>query len=71
MIPRSRVVEFLNLLYALNVTNDELNMADNYFTILSNTFTETWFDQGVELGGGQPFSVGVEGDERNKRHIVR
>ena len=45
-------------------------MADNYFTILSNTFTETWFDQGVELGGGRPFTVGVEGDERNNQHIV-
>ena len=29
-----------------------------------------WFDQGYELGGGQPFTVGTEGDLRNQRHIV-
>jgi hypothetical protein len=71
MIPRFRAVEFLDLLHSLNATNEELKMADNYFTILSNTFTETWFDQGVELGGGQPFTVGADGDERNKLQIVR
>lgn len=47
-----------------------MKMADNYYTILSNRVPEVWFDQGVELGGGQPFTVGVEGDERNDRHVV-
>ena len=45
-------------------------MADNYFTILSNNIPERWFDGGVELGGGQAFTVGQEGEERNNRHIV-
>lgn len=71
MIPRSRAVEFLDLLRHLNATDKELQMADNYYTILGNTYTETWFDQGVELGGGQPFTVGTEGDERNNYHVVR
>ena len=47
-----------------------MKMADNYFAILSNRVPEIWFDQGIELAGGQPFTVGVEGDERNNRHIV-
>lgn len=55
----------------LNASEEELKMADNYFSILSNTFTDIWFDQGVELAGGQPFTVGTEGEERNRRHIVR
>lgn len=46
-------------------------MADNYFSILGNRVPEIWFDQGVELGGGQPFTSGTAGDERNKRHILR
>lgn len=29
----------------------------------------TWFNDGVELGGGQSFTVGNEGDECNWRHI--
>jgi len=70
IVPQSHVAEFLDVLNFLNATDEELKMADNYFTILSNTFAETWFDQGVELGGGHPFTVGVEGDERNRRHII-
>ncbi|OBZ79106.1 hypothetical protein A0H81_01521 [Grifola frondosa] len=44
-------------------------MADNYFTILSNRVPEIWFDQGFELGGGQAFTAGPEGDERNAKYI--
>jgi hypothetical protein len=47
-----------------------MKMADNYFTILNNRIPEVWFDQGIELGGGQPFTVGMEGHERNKMHII-
>jgi hypothetical protein len=54
----------------LNASAEDLRMADNYFTLLSNTFPEIWFDQGIELGGGQPFTVGEEGNERNRKHIV-
>lgn len=67
---RAEVVEFLELMKQLNVSEEEMKMADNYYTILSNRVPEVWFDQGIELGGGRPFTVGVEGDERNNRHIV-
>ena len=67
---RSDIVNFLELMHRLNVSEEEMKMADNYYTILSNRVPEIWFDQGVELGGGQPFTVGVEGDERNDRHVV-
>ena len=67
---RSDNVNFLELMHKLNVSEEEMKMADNYYTILSNRVPEIWFDQGVELGGGQPFTVGVEGDERNDRHVV-
>lgn len=71
IIRRSEAVEFMKLMKFLNVTKDELKMSDNYFTILSNTYSDVWFDQGLELGGGQPFTVGSEGDERNNYYIVR
>ncbi|KAF8634868.1 hypothetical protein AX15_000623 [Amanita polypyramis BW_CC] len=66
---RAMAVEFISLLRYLNATEEIMKMADNYFTVLMNTVPETWFDQGVELGGGQPFTIGTEGDERNNRHI--
>jgi hypothetical protein len=67
---RSLASEFLLLLQVLNFPDEELKMADNYFTVLRNHPTETWFDQGIELGGGEAFTVGYEGHERNKKHIV-
>ena len=70
MLHRTEAVDFLALMGALHASDEEMKMADNYFTILRNRVPEIWFDQGVELGGGQPFTVGVEGDERNIRHIV-
>jgi hypothetical protein len=45
-------------------------MADNHFSVSKKDHPETWFDQGIELGGGQAFTVGSEGHERNKKHIV-
>ncbi|TRM66259.1 hypothetical protein BD626DRAFT_397693 [Schizophyllum amplum] len=71
IIRRSLSTEFLSLLDYLKANDEEQKMADNYFTILSNAFTERWFDQGYELGGGQAFTVGTEGDLRNERHIAR
>jgi len=71
IIHRSQVVDFLPLMHDLAVSDEEMQMADNYFSVLSNRVPETWFDQGIELGGGQPFTVGVEGDARNNRHIMR
>lgn len=70
LIPKSKAVEFLSLMDFLNASDSEIQMADNYFTVLSNKVPETWFDHGIELGGGQPFTVGREGDERNMKHIV-
>ena len=70
IIRRSQAIEFLSLLNKLELSEEERKMADNYFTILSNTLPERWFDAGVELGGGQPFTVGREGEERNDRHMV-
>lgn len=67
---RSLASEFLLLLQLLNCSKEEVKMADNYFSILRNHPLETWFDQGNELGGGQAFTVGSEGHERNKKHIV-
>jgi len=71
IIQRSRAIEFLSLLKELDLTDEEHKMADNYFTILRNEIPERWFDQGIELGGGQPFTVGTAGEARNLRHIVR
>ena len=68
MLHRSEVTDFLALMRALHATEPEMKMADNYYTILGNRVPEAWFDQGIELGGGQPFTVGTEGDERNNRH---
>ncbi|EPQ60257.1 hypothetical protein GLOTRDRAFT_134973 [Gloeophyllum trabeum ATCC 11539] len=69
IFPRADAEEFLELLHRLNFTFEEMGMADNYFSILKNEIPEIWFDQGIELGGGQPFTAGVEGDLRNRRHI--
>ncbi|KAF8506627.1 hypothetical protein F5888DRAFT_1603010 [Russula emetica] len=63
--------EFLLLLQILNCSKEEVKMADNYFSVLRNHPLETWFDQGIELGGGQAFTVGSEGHERNKKHILK
>jgi hypothetical protein len=54
----------------LNVSEDEMKMADNFYTVLSNTVQEIWFDQGVELGGGEAFTIGLQGVERNRKYIV-
>ena len=61
---------FLSLVEDLKFSDEERKMADNYFTILRNVFTEIWHDQGIELGGGQPFTVGTEGEQRNRIHMV-
>jgi len=47
-----------------------MKMADNFYTVLSNRVQEIWFDQGVELGGGEAFTVGEKGAERNRKYIV-
>ncbi|KAF8560116.1 hypothetical protein OG21DRAFT_30345 [Imleria badia] len=71
MINRQRALSFVSLLQddSLGMTEEQIKMADNYFAILSNEVPEIWFDQGIELGGGQPFTIGHEGNERNRLHI--
>jgi len=72
LIRRRQAEEFLTLLEEYDLNTEEIRMADNYFTILRNAgMPTTWLDDGVHLGGGQPFTVGNEGDERNWRHIER
>lgn len=70
-IERSQAIAFIQLLQRLNLTEDEMRMADNYFAILRNQIPEVWIDTGTELGGGMPFTVGIEGDERNWLYTVR
>ncbi|KAG6332067.1 hypothetical protein ID866_7021 [Astraeus odoratus] len=69
MLSQKQASDFVALLRHLNMPQENVDMADNYFTILSNQIPEIWFDHGIELAGGQPFTVGLEGHERNKRHI--
>ncbi|KZT72881.1 hypothetical protein DAEQUDRAFT_722509 [Daedalea quercina L-15889] len=71
MIHRSQAEEFLSLMRYLRASADEMKMADNYFTILSNRVPEIWFDQSFGLGGGNAFTVGDEGHQRNMKHILR
>ncbi|KAH9837249.1 uncharacterized protein C8Q71DRAFT_757421 [Rhodofomes roseus] len=68
---RSQADEFLSLMRYLRASPDEMKMADNYFTILSNRVPEIWFDQSFGLGGGNAFTVGEEGNQRNARHTLR
>lgn len=68
---RSQAEDFLSLMRYLRASSDEMKMADNYFTILSNRVPEIWLDQSFELGGGNAFTVGDDGHQRNTKHIVR
>ena len=52
IVQRSRTVELLSLLEKLNLSQEEQRMADNYFSISSNTIPQRWFAPAVELGGG-------------------
>ncbi|KAF9041843.1 hypothetical protein BDZ89DRAFT_1060209, partial [Hymenopellis radicata] len=63
MFPRSLAVDFLALMQHLNMTDVEQKMADNYFSIMRNVVPRPW--------RGQAFTVGTEGDERNKKHFIR
>ena len=70
MVRRRQAEEFLTLPKEYDLNKEEIQVADNYFTLLRNAgMPTTWFNDGVELGGGQSFTVGNEGDECNWRHI--
>lgn len=71
LLRRSASSAFLNLLGELRVSDWEMKMADNYYTILSNQYPAVWMDDGIPLDGTGAFTVGTVGDERNWDHIVR
>ncbi|KZV70959.1 hypothetical protein PENSPDRAFT_578573 [Peniophora sp. CONT] len=71
ILRRSLVQRFLSSMQLVNATEEQLLMADNYYSVLLNEPPEVWFDQGIELGGGQAFTVGSEGELRNRRHIMQ
>jgi hypothetical protein len=70
MILKQRASAFLKSFEELGAMEVQMHMADNYYTLLSNTIPELWFDQAVELGLGAAFTSGEEGHARNWRHIV-
>lgn len=45
-------------------------MADNYYSVLKNSFPEIWTAAPIALFGGGAFTVGEEGVARNRKHIV-
>ena len=67
---RDVVIRFMSTLHKLSTSKEEKEMADNYFSIFYNRIAEIWFDHSIPLGGGQPFTVGSGGDDRNIHHIV-
>jgi hypothetical protein len=70
MILKSRASSFIKTLEALGASDVQKQMADNYYTLLSNSIPELWFDHGIELGLGVAFTSGSEGHARNWIHIV-
>ncbi|KAJ7742445.1 hypothetical protein DFH07DRAFT_836493 [Mycena maculata] len=70
LIHRHNAASFLSLLGRLGVSQEEIKMADNYYSILSNSFPEIWIGAPIALFGGGDFTVGEEGVARNRKHIA-
>lgn len=70
LILKSHAESFLSLLERLGVSREEAKMADNYYSILRNSFPEIWTGAPIALFGGGDFTVGEEGVVRNRKHIV-
>ncbi|KAJ6509993.1 hypothetical protein C8R47DRAFT_1096336 [Mycena vitilis] len=70
MILRSNAESFLSLLRHLGVSDEEMKMADNYYSVLKNSFPELWTGHPTPLFGGGAFTVGEEGVVRNRKHIA-
>ncbi|KAF7301431.1 Rab geranylgeranyltransferase [Mycena indigotica] len=70
MILRNNARDFLSLLGRLGLSAEQLEMADNYYSILRNQFPEVWIARPHALYGDGAFTVGTEGLERNRRHIA-
>jgi hypothetical protein len=70
LILRKHATSFLSLLRRIGASSEEFQMADNYYSILKNSFPEIWTAEPVALFGGNAFTVGDEGLARNRRHIA-
>ncbi|KAJ7499099.1 hypothetical protein FB451DRAFT_1204271 [Mycena latifolia] len=70
LILRSHAESFLSLLKRIGASDEEIKMADNYYSILANRFPEIWTSAPIPLFGGGAFTVGAEGVARNRRHIA-
>ncbi|KAJ7086705.1 hypothetical protein C8R44DRAFT_820845 [Mycena epipterygia] len=70
LILRSNAESFLHLLERIGASDEETKMADNYYSILKNSFPEIWTAAPISLFGGGDFTVGEEGVARNRRHIA-
>ncbi|KAJ7179327.1 hypothetical protein C8R46DRAFT_1073418 [Mycena filopes] len=70
LVLRSHARSFLSLLARIGASEEELKMADNYYTILKNSVPEVWTGHPTPLGGGSDFTVGEEGAARNRKHIA-
>lgn len=73
LIPRKHILDFLELMQSLTMPDEEQKMADNYFSVFRNEPPEIWIATNpalTEIGGGQAFTAGQEGDDRNNHHIV-
>jgi hypothetical protein len=70
LILKERASSFLKAFLSMEEDPRSIQMADNYYSILSNSKPELWFGQQIDLGLGQPFTVGTAGDDRNWYYIV-
>ncbi|KAF7352948.1 Rab geranylgeranyltransferase [Mycena venus] len=70
LILRSNAESFLSLLKRIGASEEETKMADNYYSILSNSIPELWTGHPIPLFGGGAFTVGEEGVARNRKHIA-
>ncbi|KAF8211316.1 hypothetical protein K438DRAFT_1807102 [Mycena galopus ATCC 62051] len=70
LILKSNAESFLSLLKRIGASEEETKMADNYYSILKNSFPEIWTGHPIPLFGGGDFTVGEEGDVRNRKHIA-
>ncbi|KAJ7638668.1 hypothetical protein FB45DRAFT_903501 [Roridomyces roridus] len=70
LIHRNHAVSFLSLLMRLGTSQEETRMADNYYSILRNSFPEIWTSAPIALSSEGAFTVGDAGVARNNKHIV-
>lgn len=59
------------MLGEIGASDQEIQMADNYFTILGNEIPQVWMDSSIQIPGGAAFTIGADGEARNINHVVR